>query len=117
MLILLPTGTGGEGEPRRGAALTLLSDHRADLIRECTAVAIRIALEQGEVCAVVPIPVDIPSKLVGCVGRELADAGILRRDGYRNSTRPAAHARPLSVWRLADASAAIDRLAALRTTR
>jgi hypothetical protein len=49
------------------------------------------------------------------VFRDLANAGILRRAGFQNSTRPAAHARPLSVWRLANASSATVRLGALRT--
>ncbi len=101
---------GAEGAARRDAALNLLRVRRADLIRECTAAALRVALERGEVCAdhvraLVPIPPDISPKLVGCVFRDLADAGVLRRAGFRNSQRPAAHARPLSVWRLADAAA------------
>jgi len=118
MFSLLPIGA--EGEVRRDAALNLLRARRADLIRACTAAALRIALDRGEVCADdvragVPIPPDISPKLVGCVFRDLADAGILRRAGFRPSTRPTAHARPLSVWRLADATAATVRLAALRT--
>jgi hypothetical protein len=108
---------GAEGEARRDAALCLLRARRADLIRACTAAALRVALGRGEVCAddvraVVPIPADISPKLVGVVFRDLADAGILRRAGFRPSTRPAAHARPLSVWQLADAGAALAWLAA-----
>jgi hypothetical protein len=106
-----------EGEARRDKALLLLRVRRADLIRKCTAAAIRIALHWREVCAddvrlVVPIPGDISPKLVGVVFRDLADAGILRRNGFRPSKRPAAHARPLSVWQLADADAARAWLAA-----
>lgn len=112
MSILTPIGSGGEGESRRDTALNLLRVRRTNLIRECTVAALRIAIEQSEVSAdnvraVVPIPDDISPKLMGVVFRDLADAGILLRDGYRNSTRPAAHARPISVWRLADANAAI----------
>ena len=108
---------GAEGESRRDAALNLLRVRRADLIRECTAAALRVALERGEVCAddvraLVPIPADISPKLVGCVFRDLADAGILRRAGFRASTRPIAHARPLSIWHLADAAGAAAWLAA-----
>lgn len=110
-----------DGKALRDAALNLLRVRRADLIRECTSAALRVALDRGEVCAddvraVVPIPADISPKLVGCVFRDLADAGILRRAGFQNSTRPAAHARPLSRWRLADADAALARLAAHPTT-
>ena len=112
-----PVFNGAEGEARRDAALSRLRARRADLIRECTAAALRVALDRGEVCAddvraVVPIPADISPKFVGVVFRDLADAGILHRAGFRNSTRPAAHARPLSLWRLADAAAAHAWLAA-----
>lgn len=113
---LTPTPTAGEA--RRDAALNLLRARRANLVRECTAAALRVALDRGEVSAddvraAVTIPPDISPKLVGVVFRDLADAGILRRSGFRNSTRPAAHARPLSVWSLADALAATARLTAV----
>ena len=45
----------------------------------------------------------------GVMTVSVADAGILLRAGFQNSTRPAAHARPLSLWRLADASATTAR--------
>jgi hypothetical protein len=117
MAILLPIDNAEKGEARRDAALNLLRVRRADLIRECTSAALRVALDRGEVCAddvraVVPIPADISPKLVGCVFRDMADAGILRRAGFQSSTRPAAHARPISLWRLADAAAALAWLAA-----
>jgi hypothetical protein len=115
-MAILPAG-GADGEAPRGAALNLLRVRRATLVR-CTAAALRIALERGEVSAddvraVVPIPPGISPKLVGGVFRDLADAGIFCRTGFRNSTRPAAHARPVSVWRLADPAAAAARLACL----
>ena len=118
MTVLFPDGA--DGAALRDAALNLLRVRRAGLIRECTAAALRIALEAGELCAddvrdIVAIPSGISPKLMGPVFRDLADAGILRRDGYRNSKRRCAHARPLSVWRLADPAAAIARLAALKT--
>ena len=117
MSIVTSDRPDGEGEARRDSALNLLRVRRAGLIRECTAAALRVALDRGEVCAadvrdVVPIPLGVSPKLVGCVFRDLSDAGILRREGFRPSRRPAAHARPLSVWRLADAAAALGRLAA-----
>ena len=110
----------GDGEARRDAALGLLRAHRAALIRECTAAALRVALDRGEVCAddvrpLVAIPADVSPKVVGVVFKDLAHAGILRRDRFKNSNRPAAHARPLSVWALADATAAAARLTELRT--
>lgn len=108
----------GDGEARRDAALALLRARRADLIRVLQAAALRVALERGEVCAddvraLVAIPPAMSPKCVGAAFRELADAGYLRRAGFRNSNRPIAHARPLSVWRLADAAGAAARLAAL----
>jgi len=116
MSILSPTGA--DGEALRDAALNLLRVRRGELIREFTAATIRVAIERGEVTAddvrpLVPIPPDISPKLVGCVFRDLADAGILRRDGFRNSTRPVAHSRPLSVWKLANAAGASAALAAI----
>ena len=105
----LPANNGGaEGERRRDEALARLRVHRAALIRELQAAALRVALERGEVCAddvraLVPIPAGISPKVVGAAFRELADAGILSNTGtYRRSCRPAAHARSLPVWRLAD---------------
>jgi hypothetical protein len=110
----------GDGEGRRDAALALLRVRRADLIRILQAVALRVALERGEVCAddvraLVAIPPTVSPKCVGAAFRELADAGLLRRAGFRNSNRPIAHARPLSVWRLADAAGAAVRLATFPT--
>ena len=112
-----PVFNGAEGEARRDAALSRLRARRADLIRECTAAALRVALDRGEVCAddvraAVAIPADISPKFVGVVFRDLADTGVLRCIGFRRSKRPAAHARPLSVWRLADVDAALAWLAA-----
>lgn len=114
-----PPCHGAEGEARRDAALNLLRQHRAALVRECTAATLRLALANGEVCAddvrpLLTIPKEVSPKFVGCVFRDLADAGILRRIGYRTSKRAIAHARPLSLWTLADADAATARLASLQ---
>ena len=114
MSILPPVG--GDGEALRDAALALLRVHRAALVRDLTRAAVRIALERGivtadDVRAVVPIPAGIRPVVVGAAVRDAADTGIIQRIGYRPSTRPAAHARPLSVWRLADAAAAVAWLA------
>jgi hypothetical protein len=108
---------GGEGEARRDAALNLLRVHRAALVRDLARAAVRLALASDDITAddvraAVPIPPGIRPVVVGAAMRDLADAGILRRVGYRPSVRPAAHARPLSVWRLADAAAALAWLAA-----
>ena len=108
------------GEALRDCALNQLRDYRPELIRQFSVAAIRIALDTGEVCAddvraLVSIPDGINPKFVGCVFRDLADAGILRRDGYQLTKRAIAHARPISRWRLADALKATARLTILRT--
>jgi len=110
-----------DGEARRDAALHLLRIHRAAVVRDLTRAALRLALERGtltadDVRAVVAIPPGVRPVVVGAAVRYLAEAGIIRRIGYRPSTRAAAHARPLAVWTLADAGAARDWLAAHPTT-
>ena len=113
----LPAFNAAESERRRDAALNLLRAHRAAIIRDLTRTAVRLALERCEITAddlrvVIPIPPGIKPVVVGVVFRDLADAGIIRRVGFRNSKRPAAHARPLAVWQLTDADAAHAWLAA-----
>jgi len=115
-----PRNGTAEGGARRDAALALLRGRRSVLIRQLQTAALRIALESGEltaddVRAVVPIPPGISPKVVGAAFRELAVAGLLRRAGYVISTRPVAHARPLTLWRLADPAGASAWLAADRT--
>lgn len=105
------------GEARRDAALTLLRAYRSDLIHHCQAVALRVALEQGEVTADdvrgrIVIPEGIGPKFMGAVFRELGQARILRKIGVRNSTRPETHCRPVGIWRIADCDAALAWLAA-----
>ncbi len=105
-----------EGEARRDKALAILRARRAALVRELQAAALRVGLERGEVCAddcraVVPIPAGISPKVVGAAFRELADAGFLRRTGFRTSVRPIAHARAVSVWKVVDADGATAWLA------
>lgn len=106
-----------DGRARRDAALNLLRVHRAALARDLTRAAVRLAMERDEVTAddvrgVVTIPDGIRPVVVGAAMRDAADAGLIVRVGYRPSTRPIAHARPLTVWRLADAAAATAWLAA-----
>lgn len=114
-MTILPS-TPSEGEALRDAALAVLRIHRATLIRQCQRAAVLAALADGEVTAdavraAVPIPDGINPKLVGAAFRDLATAGVLERVGYVVSRRPAAHARPLSLWHLADANAATRWLA------
>lgn len=106
-----------DGESLRDDALTLLTAHRADLIRDRQRAALRLALTRDDITAddiraVVPIPPNVRPVVVGAALRPLAVAGYLRRIGYRASARPVAHARPLGVWSLADAAGAAAWLAA-----
>lgn len=99
------------GEGRRDAALAALTARRPKLVRDLQRAAVRLALRHWEVTAddlraVVPIPDGVRPAVVGAAVRGLASAGVLVRVGYRNSKRPAAHARPVAVWRVADVAAA-----------
>lgn len=117
MPILPPIGEADDGVPQRDAALNLLRTRRPAIIRDQARAALCVALERVEptadVCGVAPIPADILPKLVGAVFRDLADARNIRRAGFRNPTRPEAHARPLPSWQLANATAVFARLAVL----
>lgn len=111
MTILPSIDKDGDGETLRDAALYLLRQRRAALVRDLARAAVRLALTGDDITAddvraVVPIPNGIRPVVVGAAMRDLADAGIIQRVGYRPSARAVAHARPLSVWRLADAAAA-----------
>ncbi len=114
-----PQSNGGaDGEARRDAALDLLLVHRGPLIRQIQAAAVRTAIEQWEVCAddvraLVPIPDGVNPKVVGAVFASLGRSQILQCIGFKKSTRPEAHARPIGKWRLANRSAAIKFLVEL----
>lgn len=74
---------------------------------------LRVILEQGTATAddvrlLVPVPAGTDPKFFGAAPGPLARAGIIRADGYRKSTRKAAHARPNIVWKLIDRAAALQ---------
>ncbi len=52
------------------------------------------------------LPAGIDPVCLGAVPLALVRAGIIRRAGYAPTCRPMAHARPVSVWTLADREAA-----------
>lgn len=100
-----------EGELRKETAHGLLKAHRAAFIRRVQRAYLTIALERGVVTAddvreIVPLPEGVSPKACGPAPGELAKAGALRADGYTKSCRPKAHARPIAIWRLGDASKA-----------
>ena len=78
---------------------------------------LRILLQRGSatidmVRAAIELPDSDPARWLGCVPAELRRAGLIRRAGFTETRRAVAHARPVSVWELADADAARRWLAA-----
>lgn len=100
-----------EGRRRRDAARARLRAHRARFILRGRRALLFRLLDVGagtidDVRLVVVLPPGLNPKLFGCVPDDLAEARIIERVGFTASTRPAAHARPVSVWRLVDRAAA-----------
>src|SRR5262245_30239321 len=105
------------GEARRDAALALLRQRRAALVRRGQRALLRQLLTVGsatadDVRAAVELPLDIDPRCMGAVPGELADAGIIAPGGYVRTARPVGHARPVLRWQLADRAAALAWLAA-----
>ncbi|MCZ2401409.1 MAG: hypothetical protein LC135_16345 [Phycisphaerae bacterium] len=65
----------------------------------------------NDVRDVVEVRDEINPVCLGVVPGSLARAGIIERVGFAESRRPDAHARPVSIWRLADRAAALGWLA------
>jgi len=108
-----------DGEHRKDVAFVLLEVRRECYVREARRALLDALLANGiatadDVRARVELPKGINPKTFGAVPSVLARAGIIRRDGFTRSTRPEAHARPVSVWRLADPAAAQRWLASHR---
>ncbi len=106
-----------EGERRKGAALALLACNREAVIREGRRALLHVLLVRGtatidDVRGIVRTPPGVNPKAFGVVPSQLANAGIIARDGYETSSRPEAHARPVTRWKLIDEAAATAWLAA-----
>lgn len=106
-----------EGEQRKQAQLANLRERRAIYVRRGQRVLLQALLFCGRATAddireLVEIPPDIDPKLFGSVPGPLARAGIIKRVGYELTSRPMAHARPVSVWALANRAEAEKWLAA-----
>ena len=100
-----------EGERLRDLAMAKFPGKHPQLFAELTAAALVVAIGTGavvadDVRAAVPIPAGASPKIVGSVFRNLATAGLLTAAGYVRTARPKAHARPVTRWTLADATAA-----------
>lgn len=100
-----------EGERRKRRTLTALEARREWFVLRGRRVLLRRALADGsatvdDVRDAVTLPVDIDPKCFGSVPTALAFAGIIRADGFLKTSRPTAHARPVTIWRLVDRDAA-----------
>lgn len=105
-----------EAERRKVAAHKLLEARRALHVLRGRRALLGKLLADGtatadDVRAAVELPPDIDPKCLGAVPGALARAGIIRRVGFASTNRAAAHARPVSVWQLADRTAALTWLA------
>ena len=97
----------GEGERRKQAALSNLEQRRARCILRAQRALLERLLAVGratadDVRAAVELPVDIDPKMFGAIPRGLVKSGIIEAVGYTKTTRPEAHARPVTVWGLTD---------------
>lgn len=105
-----------EGERCRDAALVLLAERRAAVVHAGQRALLLRLLDAGTATAddvrdAVPLPPGIGPRCYGAVPTPLAEAGIIRAAGYQRTARPLAHARPVTVWALADRDAALVWLA------
>jgi hypothetical protein len=105
-----------EGEHRRDAALDLLRERRAALVRRGARLLAARLLHCGtatmdDIAAELETPPDLDRRLVGAIPSTLAKAGVAALAGYVRSARPERHASVLAVWQLTDADAALAWLA------
>jgi hypothetical protein len=112
-LTATPTIDPTEGERRQRAALDLLAVRREALVRRGRRALLLRLLAAGaatadDVRVAVELPPGVGPRLFGAVPGKLAGDGIIQPAGYAATGRPQAHARPISVWALADRAAALD---------
>lgn len=96
-----------EGECRKERKLSVLAARRELYVTRGRRALLSKLLETGigtmdDVRDAVPLPDGLDPKLFGAVPSGLAFAGIIVADGFRKTSRPKAHARPVTVWRLVD---------------
>jgi len=97
-----------DGVARRDAAHALLADRRAVYVRRGQRALPTVdTATADEVRDAVDLPPGIDPVCLGAVPSALARTGIICRVGYAPTCRPLAHARPVSVWALADRDAAM----------
>jgi hypothetical protein len=100
-----------EGERRKADAFAVLTANREAVIRRAQRALLTVLLETGSATAddvreLVELPPGINAKCFGADPGVLARAKIIRADGFAKTCRPVGHARPVTVWTLADRPAA-----------
>lgn len=101
-----------DGLARRDDAHTILKVRRAAVLRDAQRALLKGLLVADTMTAddvrdCIHLPADIKPVCLGAAPSPLAKAGLIRRIGYEQYCRPEAHARPISVWTLADRPGAI----------
>ncbi|MDA1053000.1 MAG: hypothetical protein O3C40_21310 [Planctomycetota bacterium] len=102
----------GDGTAGRDAAIELLESRRQVYVnRGRRALLLRLLTGESatadDVRAAVELPESIDPVCLGAVPGSLARAGIITRAGFVATARPNAHARPVSIWALANRDAAV----------
>ncbi len=101
-----------EGERRKHQALAAFERQLPDVLTAGRRALLVHLLAHGhatadDVRAAVPVPPGVNPKVFGGVPGPLAKCGIITADGFARTRRGAAHARPVSRWKLADEPAAV----------
>ena len=96
-----------EGERRKRAELATLEARRRVFVNRGRRALLEALLERGvadadDVRRAVELPEGVNPVCLGSVPGLLARAGIIERAGFTCTNRAAAHARPVTRWRLAD---------------
>ena len=106
-----PRNCPDDGERLKADAHSLLAANREAVVRRGQRALVTVLLQMGSATAddvreQVDLPPGIGPKCFGAVPTPLARAGIIRPDGFAKTCRPTAHARPITVWLLANREAA-----------
>ncbi len=101
-----------DGERRKRDALAVLETRRKTFVLRARRALLGALLDRGiatadDVRHAVELPGGIDPKLFGAAPRALAAAGIIACAGYARTSRPAAHARPVTRWELVNRTAAL----------
>ena len=100
-----------ESERRKADALLTLTKRREIYITRARRILLRTLLDSktatvDDVRQLIELPTRINPKCFGAMPGALARAGIIRAAGFAKTSRPEGHARPVTVWELADREAA-----------